>query len=425
MGKTPGPRPRRRAPGGRAGRCPIPGSAPRRSQVGVGRAPRPFPARRVGTEPGRRRRLRPHPAPGGPGLLATGGGKGIGAECALALARRYGARLALLGRSRPERDPELARNLKRLEALSHPCCYLRADVGDAEAVRAAVKRATAQLGPVRAFLHGAGTNRPKLAGSLSRADVERTLEPKVTGLGSRPRGRRHRKAEAPGGLRIDHQPHGPRRRSRLCPRRRGFEADDRRLRGRASVVPVAVSRMVGVVGGRDGGPSGGFRGAGPPGDHSDPAGCGSRHAARAARAADADRPFPPHPRLSPAVRHRMSGGDRARRPGGLVRFFVAGRARARRPRSPRRLHPRSPGLYPSLHSASGGCGSPGVRTGSGHGELRNPQRDGGRATTPGPDPDLRPGDPQPGRRASATNSWRSWRRKPAKTTTPSRPACGR
>src|SRR5439155_7768960 len=35
-------------------------------------------------------------------LLVTGGGKGIGAECALALARTSGARVALLGRSRPE-----------------------------------------------------------------------------------------------------------------------------------------------------------------------------------------------------------------------------------------------------------------------------------------------------------------------------------
>ena len=40
-------------------------------------------------------------------LLVTGGGKGITAECALTLARASGCRLALLGRSHPERDEEL------------------------------------------------------------------------------------------------------------------------------------------------------------------------------------------------------------------------------------------------------------------------------------------------------------------------------
>src|SRR5262249_49791166 len=49
-------------------------------------------------------------------LLVTGGGKGIAAECALALARDSGAALALVGRSSPERDAELNGNLERLRA---------------------------------------------------------------------------------------------------------------------------------------------------------------------------------------------------------------------------------------------------------------------------------------------------------------------
>ena len=49
-------------------------------------------------------------------LLVTGGGKGIAAECALALARETGVRLALLGRSRPETDRILADNLERMTA---------------------------------------------------------------------------------------------------------------------------------------------------------------------------------------------------------------------------------------------------------------------------------------------------------------------
>src|SRR5262249_39205774 len=47
-------------------------------------------------------------------VLVSGGGKGIAAECALALARRNGVRLAILGRSLPQADPELDENLRRL-----------------------------------------------------------------------------------------------------------------------------------------------------------------------------------------------------------------------------------------------------------------------------------------------------------------------
>ncbi|HEX2416663.1 MAG TPA: type I polyketide synthase, partial [Micromonosporaceae bacterium] len=47
-------------------------------------------------------------------LLVTGGGKGITAECALALAASTGAGLAILGRSDPEQDPELKANLRRI-----------------------------------------------------------------------------------------------------------------------------------------------------------------------------------------------------------------------------------------------------------------------------------------------------------------------
>ncbi|MEK8107780.1 hypothetical protein NKG94_27125 [Micromonospora sp. M12] len=47
-------------------------------------------------------------------LLVTGGGKGITAECALAMATDSGASLALLGRSDPAADTELAANLARI-----------------------------------------------------------------------------------------------------------------------------------------------------------------------------------------------------------------------------------------------------------------------------------------------------------------------
>jgi enediyne polyketide synthase len=114
-------------------------------------------------------------------LLVSGGGKGIAAEGALALARETGVRLALLGRSDPETDLELAENLARMTAAGVRYCCVRADVTDAEAVRQAVAEAEKKLGPITAFLHGAGTNTPQLIGALDEAAFRRTVAPKIQG----------------------------------------------------------------------------------------------------------------------------------------------------------------------------------------------------------------------------------------------------
>jgi enediyne polyketide synthase len=128
----------------------------------------------------------PHRLPVGPGdvVLVTGGGKGITAECALGLARETGSSLALLGRSDPAVDTELAANLERLAAAGVSCRYLQADVTDEEAVRAAVAAAALMLGPITGVLHGAGTNHPALLGDLDEAAFRRALAPKVAGLGN-------------------------------------------------------------------------------------------------------------------------------------------------------------------------------------------------------------------------------------------------
>jgi enediyne polyketide synthase len=114
-------------------------------------------------------------------LLATGGGKGIGAECALALARATGARLAILGRSDPRTDPELAATLARMAAAGVEHCYVRADAADAPAVLAAVERAAAELGPITALLHAAGANQPRRLAALDEEGLRQALAPKVAG----------------------------------------------------------------------------------------------------------------------------------------------------------------------------------------------------------------------------------------------------
>jgi enediyne polyketide synthase len=115
-------------------------------------------------------------------LLVTGGGKGIAAECALSLARETGVRLALLGRSHPDTDSELSTNLARMAAAGVQVQYVAADVTDADAVRDAVQKVEASLGPIAAILHGAGVNVPQLLSSLDKADFLKTLAPKVQGI---------------------------------------------------------------------------------------------------------------------------------------------------------------------------------------------------------------------------------------------------
>ena len=114
-------------------------------------------------------------------LLVTGGGKGIAAECALAMARETGVRLALLGRSQPTEDADLSANLDRMTAHGIRFRYIVADVTDPEAVRAAVSRVESGWGPVTGILHGAGRNVPKPVNALDETDVLRTLAPKVQG----------------------------------------------------------------------------------------------------------------------------------------------------------------------------------------------------------------------------------------------------
>lgn len=115
-------------------------------------------------------------------LLVTGGGKGITAECALALATDSGATLAVLGRSDPAQDQELAANLQRMADTGVVVRYARADVTDADQVRAAVAELTEAVGPVTALLHGAGRNEPGALASLDMEAFRRTFAPKVGGL---------------------------------------------------------------------------------------------------------------------------------------------------------------------------------------------------------------------------------------------------
>jgi enediyne polyketide synthase len=113
-------------------------------------------------------------------VLITGGGKGIGAEAALALVEGTGARLILVGRS-PEDEPILAANLARMRANRVPVYYLSVNVADAVAVRTLLENVAAEHGPITAFLHAAGVNQPTPLATLDDRNFLDTLDTKWGG----------------------------------------------------------------------------------------------------------------------------------------------------------------------------------------------------------------------------------------------------
>ncbi len=117
------------------------------------------------------------PLPPGSQLLVTGGGRGIGLECALMLARRYGLKLAILGRSPIDSDEELRTNLDRIRSAGIECSYRSADVTVARSVREALDGLR-----INGVVHAAGINIPQRASQLTDEALRAALAPKCGGL---------------------------------------------------------------------------------------------------------------------------------------------------------------------------------------------------------------------------------------------------
>ncbi len=112
--------------------------------------------------------------------LITGGAGGVGALVAAHLARRFGAALALTGRS--PQDGRITALLQRLEAEgAAKAIYVEADIaaaGEADQVATTVRQ---RLGPINAVLHAAGITRDALLPAKSPADFAAVLAPKISG----------------------------------------------------------------------------------------------------------------------------------------------------------------------------------------------------------------------------------------------------
>jgi enediyne polyketide synthase len=113
-------------------------------------------------------------------VLAIGGAKGIGAECALRIGERFGAALILVGRT-PANDPAVIATLARAAASGIRCRYVTADVCDEIELTRAVAAAS-EFGPVTVLLHAAGLNDPAPFDKISDEELRRILAPKTAGL---------------------------------------------------------------------------------------------------------------------------------------------------------------------------------------------------------------------------------------------------
>jgi NAD(P)-dependent dehydrogenase (short-subunit alcohol dehydrogenase family) len=183
----------------------------------------------VALRPSRRTiQAQPAPAPGGDlpfdaldVVVVTGGGRGVTAVTALALARMVPLRFALLGRTPLEEEPAALATLREEPALKaalralHPAdspaalgrrasallaarevratlqalrqtgseaIYVAADVADPASLAAALSGVRAALGPIAAVIHGAGVLADKRLADKTLDQLNRVLAPKLGGL---------------------------------------------------------------------------------------------------------------------------------------------------------------------------------------------------------------------------------------------------
>ncbi|WP_373530447.1 SDR family NAD(P)-dependent oxidoreductase [Nostoc sp.] len=124
-------------------------------------------------------------------ILVTGGGKGITAECALALARNTGVRMALIGRSphpngnlerRGGGSTEIARTLERFNAEALTCQYYECDISDFDALASLLAQIRQDLGEITGVLHGAALNKPRLVEQISTESAFDEVKPKLKGV---------------------------------------------------------------------------------------------------------------------------------------------------------------------------------------------------------------------------------------------------
>ncbi|MBN1144388.1 MAG: SDR family NAD(P)-dependent oxidoreductase, partial [Bacteroidales bacterium] len=112
-------------------------------------------------------------------VVATGGAKGITAECVFSFAQKYKCKIALIGSS-PENE-EVRTTLSRYGNAELTAQYFVCDIGKEAQVKETIANVQKSLGHVTAIIHGAGRNVPRRAENVTAADAMSEIAPKLTG----------------------------------------------------------------------------------------------------------------------------------------------------------------------------------------------------------------------------------------------------
>jgi enediyne polyketide synthase len=113
-------------------------------------------------------------------VIATGGAKGITAECAYSFARKYRCKTALIGSSPMNED--ISGILKRYEKENLVARYYACDIADSAAVKQVTKKASDELGNITVVIHGAGKNTPRRIEKVSAKEAMNEIAPKLLGV---------------------------------------------------------------------------------------------------------------------------------------------------------------------------------------------------------------------------------------------------
>jgi acyl transferase domain-containing protein/acyl-CoA thioesterase FadM/NAD(P)-dependent dehydrogenase (short-subunit alcohol dehydrogenase family)/acyl carrier protein len=121
-------------------------------------------------------------------ILATGGAKGITAECAFALARTLGTGMALVGRT-PIPDPgaagpegeKILEILRRYSDQGLQARYYSCDICDRRSLAETVRQIQREMGPITGVIHGAGRNSPRRFHQVPVEEALKEVAPKVIG----------------------------------------------------------------------------------------------------------------------------------------------------------------------------------------------------------------------------------------------------
>ena len=111
--------------------------------------------------------------------IITGGGRGLGARLAVALAGAGVTDIGLIGRHPP--GDEVAQTVAAVAEAGGRARYLAADVCDPAALSAAVNQLRGELGPIQLAVHAAGVTADGPVEGLTGAALSRVFDTKVAG----------------------------------------------------------------------------------------------------------------------------------------------------------------------------------------------------------------------------------------------------